>query len=263
MMKKSHSTSEVVECSHCNDLGYIYNHETNSCRECTFCNKLEKERQATRICRANIPKKYKDARIENFLVDIYPEGAQEGIKQIVLQCSNYIKYFERIKTMDGCTGLYLYSGAKGSGKTRMACSIANGILDKGIAVHYCTSVELLDRFRSTFNYQNKEMDAESLTTIMHYLINVPVLIIDDIGTEKQTDWVMEKLFEVIDSRVSNNGITIYTSNFPMAQLTLGTRIISRINESATKIKFPEVSIRGEISNKRNLEMQKFLLNPNG
>ncbi|MRB85087.1 hypothetical protein GH851_31765, partial [Bacillus thuringiensis] len=81
-------------------------------------------------------------------------------------------------------------------KTHLAAAIANELSKQGFIVVFQSVPELLQRIRSTFNSDNKENE----TQIMRALLECDLLILDDIGAEKTTEWVEEKLFNVIDGR---------------------------------------------------------------
>jgi DNA replication protein DnaC len=64
------------------------------------------------------------------------------------------------------------------------------------------------------------------------LTKIPVLILDDLGAEKASEWVAETLYILIDDRYGNMKPTVFTSNYSPSELAerLGDRIVSRIME---------------------------------
>ena len=72
-------------------------------------------------------------------------------------------------------------GEPGNGKTHLAAAIANELSKQGFIVVFQSVPELLQRIRSTFNNDNKENE----TQIMRALLECDLLILDDIGAEKQ------------------------------------------------------------------------------
>lgn len=73
-----------------------------------------------------------------------------------------------------------------------------------------------------------------------------LLIIDDIGAERVTDWVRERMVSIINTRVSNNLTTIYTSNLSPEELRgeLGDRIASRVLGSSQVVEITSGDRRG-------------------
>lgn len=142
-------------------------------------------------------------------------------------------------------GLYLYSNTKGSGKTRMAVSVANELIyDKKIQVKFATSLQILNEIKASWNKDGSQISESKL---MNFLSTTEILIIDDFGVEKFHDWIDEKFNDIINYRYSNKKITIFTSNIKLDALRYDDRIISRIKERTFQIPFPEESVRDIIA----------------
>ena len=128
-------------------------------------------------------------------------------------------------------GLYIY-GPRGVGKTEMACRIAydyaGSRLDprfgnwayrpvpKGRPKHgvrFVVSADLMTELRSTFD---KGGDSEA--DVIRRYVNVPVLIIDDLGKDSSTQWVLAKLFQIVNGRYEAERATIVTSQYTLAGL---------------------------------------------
>lgn len=135
-------------------------------------------------------------------------------------------------------GLYIY-GEPGRGKTHLAVAMLRSFMLAGRAGIYVTTVELMEKFKS-LSSEKKNFE------LMDLIQNSPFLILDDLGTEKPSDWVLERLFLILDhrsktarSRENPDGvITVITSNYSLEELiprlalqgepVSGTRIVSRI-----------------------------------
>jgi DNA replication protein DnaC len=132
------------------------------------------------------------------------------------------------------SNLYFY-GPVGTGKTHLAVILLRRlILDLGIETKFITGVNLLYEIRSTFSGQNNYEADDYIKRYSKY----PVLIIDDLGAEKSTDWVRETFYLIIDNRYSNMLPTIITSNLSPKLLAekLDDRIVSRLMDGAKIIK---------------------------
>lgn len=134
------------------------------------------------------------------------------------------------------TGLYLYGGT-GSGKTLLSCIILNELIRLyQIQVKYAKiSRDILGKIRDTFNPQSEYFGEGR--KIEEELANVPVLVIDDFGVQKETPWVNNVLYDLIDSRYEKNLLTILTSNEPMEswkEISNG-RVYSRLKEMCLEI----------------------------
>ena len=132
-------------------------------------------------------------------------------------------------------GLF-YTGIAGSGKTVAAASVLLHDIEcsKTVAkyrdhtrsVSFVTCQDMLDDIRRGF---------DSKENVVEKYRNWDLLIVDDFGTEKLTDWVFSTLYGIIDYRFNNFKKTIYTSNYSLSQLAkkLGDeRITRRIHEDS-------------------------------
>ena len=136
-------------------------------------------------------------------------------------------------------GLYIWGKSTGSGKTSWACKIMSHYFRK-IAFNTGLENEGLYIFLPTFledlrdNYDNKDPEFEQVLSMVK---SCKLLIIDDIGAERVTEWVRERVVSIINTRVSNNLVTIYTSNLSPEELKeeLGDRISSRVLGSSQVI----------------------------
>jgi len=130
-------------------------------------------------------------------------------------------------------GIYLF-GEVGCGKTYAVWAMVNSANEKmGHSDHLLrvwNAVELIDRLRDTIDRPFDEFLAE----LMAY---EGILVIDDIGAGKSTEWVNEQFYRIINTRYERKLATVYTSNLPPQELedALGARAVSRIVESCEVI----------------------------
>lgn len=212
------------------------------------CECRESMIQANRIRFANIPTAFKDMSLSNFNIEVYSPGVNKEI--IGTACKSIKVYKDNFEEMqkEGM-GLYIYSKAKGSGKTRMAASIANHLLEKH-QVKFAVSADILKEIKNTYNKDSKYTESQ----LIDALNSTEILVIDDFGVEKITDWVNEQFYSIINNRYINKKVTIITSNDSLDDSAYDERIIDRIRERTFQIKFPEESIREKISKKNNMKM---------
>lgn len=143
-------------------------------------------------------------------------------------------------------GLYLWSKEYGSGKTFLACCLANSAKTKHhVRIKYITAIEYIDRC-SNFNSGHSVKQE-----ILPYL-QADILILDDLGAEKKSDWNLQCLNRLIDYRYSHLRVTLYTSNVEINDLAEG-RISNRIYRGALQVHFPEESIRQKLAEKDNAD----------
>lgn len=245
--KKDISRQNMDQCPLCNgNLFILYEDEKgySMSKEC----ECRKTRIAeNRLKFANIPESYKGMRLNNFKWDIYK--SQESRQLISISIDIIKKYISNMELnkKEGL-GLYIYSNVKGSGKTRLAASLANEFIDKySIQVKFAVSTKILAEIKKTYEKDNNDTESKLIEDIC----KAQILIIDDFGTEKISDWVNEKFFDIINERYLNKKVTIFTSNLSVNNLPHDERIKSRIKERVVIVKFPEESIRDRISENLN------------
>ena len=125
-------------------------------------------------------------------------------------------------------GIYIW-GQSGSGKTHIAYAIANYLPNRDknrIKVIVKNVPELLKSIRDDYNRQNQDKE----WTMDKIIENRDLLILDDIGSEKITDWVEETFYLLINKKYEEMIPIIFTSNYSIEELStrLSDRIISRI-----------------------------------
>ena len=135
-------------------------------------------------------------------------------------------------------GLFIF-GKVGTGKTYNAYALVKYLLAKSLNARIVNLPSLLNIIRASFSKQevfDSNGDCESRfvknMSDIEKLINTHILVIDDIGAEKPSEWVAETLYYLINSRYENEKTTIFTSNLSLDELSdvIGDRIASRINE---------------------------------
>ena len=148
-------------------------------------------------------------------------------------------------------GLILY-GSVGTGKSYAAAIIANELLEKKVQVVMTSFIKILKDV-STFD------DSERLQIIT----NASLLIIDDFGAERGTDYAIEKVYDIIDGRYRSNQPIILTTNLSIEQMKSCddirySRIYDRIFEMCYPVKVNGFSWRKKEAASRYGEVKKIL-----
>ena len=92
---------------------------------------------------------------------------------------------------------------------------------------------------------------------------ITVLILDDLGAERPTDWVNEQFYELMNNRLIHKRVTIITSNESPDHLNLDPRTLSRIRALTTPVHLPEEDVRSQISTGANDRLAELLYGPEG
>lgn len=148
----------------------------------------------------------------------------------------------------------LFWGAPGTGKSHIAACIANELLDKGVSVMMTSCIRLTDMILHS---------DESEEDILRRMNMAKLLVLDDIGAERGTEYSMEKMYSIIDSRYRSCLPLIVTTNLSLNDMakeenvTLA-RIYDRVLEVCYPIKVEDFEWRKQLALKRQEKMRRML-----
>jgi DNA replication protein DnaC len=168
--------------------------------------------------KSGLSKRLKSYTFSNFKPYVSPEAARA-----VERVEEYLGSWEENK--EEGKGLYLCGGV-GTGKTHLAVAVLNEVVrKKRVPSLFVTVPELLDNLREAYNKPGRNLDEW-----MDAVQNADFLILDDLGSERVTDWVRERIFVIVNHRYRESLPTIFTSNTGPKDLAqqLGERTASRI-----------------------------------
>lgn len=118
----------------------------------------------------------------------------------------------------------LLSGSVGTGKTHLAAAVLNASLTRGVDAIIWTVPDLLDYLREAFNPTSVITYDQRFEDIRR----IPLLILDDLGTESATPWAKEKLYQLFNHRYNAQLPTVVTTNQDLE--TIDFRIRSRLQD---------------------------------
>ena len=120
-------------------------------------------------------------------------------------------------------------GDKGTGKTTLAMLASKCAIDAGHSVAIYSVPRLLAEIRDTYD---SDYSQRSYMDFYRRLAAVDLLHLDDLGAEKQTDWVLEQLYSLVNERYEQERSIIVTTNLSFEQLEqqIGERTVSRLVE---------------------------------
>ena len=146
---------------------------------------------------------------------------------------NYVKNFAEFKK-DG-KGLLLY-GTVGTGKTYYSACIANALIEEGYSVLMTNFARLTNSLQGTFDGKNEFIDSLQRYTL---------LIIDDLGAERKSDFMQEQVFSIIDARWRSSLPMIITTNLTAEEIKNPQEVgYARIYDRILERCFP-IAVMGE------------------
>ena len=131
------------------------------------------------------------------------ENYQGEENQSLMIAKNFVEDYEKMKKEN--IGLLFY-GSVGSGKTYLACSIANSLIEQ-----YQISVKIKNFAQIINELQKSSFDFDK-NAYIESLVNTSVLILDDLGIERDTSYAKEQVYNIVNSRYLKQKPTIFTTN---------------------------------------------------
>lgn len=131
------------------------------------------------------------------------ENYQGEENQSLMIVKNFVEDYEKMKKEN--IGLLFY-GSVGSGKTYLACSIANSLIEQ-----YQISVKIRNFAQIINELQKSSFDFDK-NAYIESLVNTSVLILDDLGIERDTSYAKEQVYNIVNSRYLKQKPTIFTTN---------------------------------------------------
>ena len=166
-------------------------------------------------------------------------------------CRRYAMKFDQMVEKD--QGL-IFWGSVGTGKSFAAACIANYLLDRKVPVVMTSFVKLLEVFQS---------GRDEETSILNRLGYAKLVIFDDLGAERGTDYALEKVYNIVDSRYRKSLPMILTTNLTIEDMKSEVdmryrRIYDRVFETCYPMQFTGPSWRMKEASRRYKDMEELL-----
>lgn len=205
---------DTVRCAGCGDTGRQPDAGKVPCY-CVMGQEIEQHEQRERDWEARMPRRF-----QRYTLDSHPNRiATERVEQ---WCQDGMARGQNL----------ILLGSVGVGKTGLAIGALRAAHIAGRTVRYGTVPTILDAMRPR-DKNNPDAVGEADLGI-RTLQRVHVLLMDDLGTEKETEWAAERIYMVINGRYERELPTIVTTNRTMDEMrdAIGTRAVSRLTEDA-------------------------------
>ncbi len=188
-----------------------------------MCECFRRELIAENFRSSNLDRALTHQSFENFDFSLFDTEARDGLlsprenmERIYRLCKTYAEQFDRQ------TKSLLFVGNTGLGKTYLSTAIAKALLEQGKSVIYISAPELARRLEAA-RFKDEEGQ-------LNQFFEVDMLIIDDLGTESRTPYLVGTLTDLIDQRIRLNKPMLFSTNLNLEgiQKAYDERIVSRM-----------------------------------
>ncbi len=169
------------------------------------CSCKEQRRGSQTLSRARIPVRYEHCDLESYAFD--HSGAHPSLRKAYMLVGHYLQEYPL--GTDG-NGL-LFTGSIGVGKTHLAVALLRElILNRGASGLFYDYRDLLKQVQNSYNPNVAETEMEVLAPVF----DAEVLVLDEIGASKPSEWVWDTVAHILNTRYNNRRVTILTTNYP-------------------------------------------------
>ncbi|WP_028064461.1 ATP-binding protein [Solirubrobacter soli] len=223
----------MAECldGRCDGSGFLFDEEKRRAYPCSCRDRVMARKRAAAVA-GRIPKRYREVSFER---EPLP-SIERANAPVVREVRSYIRRIS--ENLAAGRGIW-FSGDVGTGKTTLAMLISKAAMEADHTVAIYSLPRLLSILRETYDDDARH----SLTEFIDMLSSVDLLHIDDVGAEQSTDWVLEQLYTIFNTRYEDGKAVLLTTNLvgtshasaeshPAADLVaqIGERTVSRIWE---------------------------------
>jgi DNA replication protein DnaC len=201
----------------CDGDGLVYDEATNTHADCR-CRPIRIARAKARSLSAVIPRRFQEVSF-----DRAPVTDIDSL--VVREVRRFVDHVD--ERLDEGRGLW-FMGDVGTGKTTLAMLVSKAALDAGRSVAIYSLPRLLAEIRKTYD----EGSERSYLGLLERLTAVDLLHIDDVGAEKTSEWVLEQLYAIVNSRYEDERSVVITTNLTPDRLReqITERTVSRLIE---------------------------------
>jgi DNA replication protein DnaC len=199
----------------CDGSGFLIDEDEVTARDCR-CRPMRIAASRSKMLEARIPRRYRAISFDH-----------SDVIDMERRCPTQVREIRAFvgdigANLDAGRSLWL-TGGVGTGKTALAMIVSKAAIDAGRTVAIYSCPRLLSLIRES-------IDSGGVLSFLDRLAAVDLLHVDDLGAEHRTEWVLEQLYTIINSRYEDERSTVVTSNLTPEELAeqLGERIVSRL-----------------------------------
>ena len=195
------------------------------------------------------PEYFQTRTFDRFSLSLYTMANSTLAREALDISKKYVNQIDRIISEYRGLGLYYTSHTKGSGKTYLSTIVGNELSQRGKRVIWYSMPNLLQEIKNSYDKESGTSTAD----IINRIKTIEILQLDDIGVERQSAWVNETVFSILDYRLLLGKPTLFTSNHMPDELSYDERIIDRIRTMSYIVPMPEENVRRRLHSRHDLK----------
>jgi len=199
----------------CDGSGFVMDESTNTDSPCR-CRPIQIGRVKARRLEGRIPRRFRDVAFDRSPIKDLPAP-------VLAEVRRYVRDLER--NIDEGRGIW-FVGDPGTGKTAAAMLVSKLAIEAGRTVAVYSTPRLLNVVREAIDTD------DGVLGLLEQLGTVDLLHLDDLGAERQTEWVLEQLYSIVNTRYEDQRAVVVTTNLSPDALAdqVGLRTVSRLIE---------------------------------
>lgn len=228
--------SELSECPLCYGSGM----QVIEGKGATLCQCQRNDKTSDPFLAVRVPRRYANCHLNSFK----PDSSHSSQRSALNYCIKFIDDFPAVDQ-----GLLLM-GPVGVGKTHLAVSILKGLTERGFSCLFYEFGTLLKEIQDSYNAFTQTSELAVLSPVF----STDVLVLDELGASKPTEWVRDTMSHIINTRYNDNKHTIFTTNYfdervaneETLEERIGVRLRSRLYEMCRTIKLSGEDYRRKV-----------------
>jgi DNA replication protein DnaC len=193
------TTPRVCPFGECDGSTWIVDEETNQARPCR-CRDQQQRRAASGGIGSGIGRRFREVSFEREPVVSLDPVVLRRVRAFVRSIGD---------NLEAGRGLW-FDGPVGTGKTSLAVLVAKATNDAGRSFAVYPVPMLLAEIKRTYDRDS----GDNYLAFFRRLCSVDLLVLDDLGAEKQTEWVLEQLYSIVNERWQDRRSIVVTTNLP-------------------------------------------------
>lgn len=185
---------------------------------------MERRRIEILFQRAGIPLRFQSRTFDNY------QATNDGQARALRKARAYAESWQQ--SVAAGTSL-IFSGNAGTGKTHLACAIANHLIAQGVSAVFTTVSDAMRAIKRTYDADSQMTELQAIQAF----VDPGLLILDEVGANRGTEYEVQLVFDIINKRYENCRPTIILTNLDPQALRdcLGERVVDRLREGGGKL----------------------------